>query len=60
MSLRDVFNDSAREMTALEHAVRSGHREIVDILLRQGADVNVARPLCRRSVGEPSSGRCKA
>jgi|GEM_PF-3870443 len=46
-SLRDVFNQNAGDIVSpptipLEHAVRSGQREIVDILLRQGAAVNKA------------------
>ena len=37
MSLKDMFNENAQDMMPLEHAVRSGNRAVVDILLRQRA-----------------------
>lgn len=42
MGLKDAFNQNARQMTALEHAVRSGHHQIVDILLRERMQKNNA------------------
>lgn|GEM_PF-6663049 len=39
-SLSELFNQTARDMTALGYAKGRGHSDAVDVLLKHGADVN--------------------
>lgn len=59
MSIKDMFNDNAGDMMPLEHAVRSGQREVVDILLRQRAHINrpaTASDGSSAGISDPSGG----
>lgn len=54
MSLLDLFSKNAHEMTALEHAINSGNRQVVDILLQQGAARNQRRPTAAGQAHHPA------
>ena len=51
----DVNAKGYKERTPLHWAASKGHKEVVELLIAEGADVNV-----KREVGEEAQGQCRA
>lgn len=47
MGLKDVFNNNAKSMTALDKAIERGHKDVAEFLIKQGAALNEQRAKAR-------------